>query len=43
MKGLKTIMWEGTNHWDDLLIDRAAMSGQWVLSDFTKQTLNKLK
>ena len=43
MKGLKTIMWEGTNHWDDLLIDRAAMSGQWVLSDFTKETLNKLK
>jgi len=43
MRGLKKIMWEGTDHWDELLIDRAAMSGKWVLSDFTKGTLKKLK
>ena len=43
MKGLKKIMWEGTDDWDNLLIDRAKMSGKWVLSDFTKETLKKLK
>ena len=43
MKELKEIMWAGTNHWDELLIERAAISGERVLSDFTKKTLEKLK
>ena len=43
MKGLKEIMWEGTANWDGLLLKRAAMSGKWVLSDFTRKTLAKLK
>ena len=43
MRGLKQVMWEGTDHWDTLLIDRAAMSGKWVLSDFTQSTLAQLK
>ena len=43
MKGLKKIMWEGTDDWDTLLIERAKMSGKWVLSDFTKETLKKIK
>ena len=43
MKELKEIMWVGTNHWDELLIERAAISGERVLSDFTKKTLEKLK
>ena len=43
MKGLKKIMWEEADDWDNLLIDRAKMSGKWVLSDFTKETLKKLK
>jgi len=43
MKELKEIMWAGTNHWDELLIERAAISGERVLSDFTKNTLEKLK
>ena len=43
MRGLKQVMWEGTDHWDTLLIDRAAMSGKWVLSDFTQATLAQLK
>ena len=43
MKGLKKIMWEGTDEWDNLLIERAKMSGKWVLSDFTKETLKKIK
>ncbi len=43
MKELKEIMWEGTRHWDALLIERATISGERVLSDFTKKTLEKLK
>lgn len=43
MEGLKKVMWQGTEDWDELLIERAAMSGKWVLSDFTKETLKKLK
>jgi methylglutaconyl-CoA hydratase len=43
MRGLKEVMWEGTNHWDNLLLGRAAMSGTWVLSKFARETLEKLK
>ena len=43
MQGLKEIMWEGTDHWDELLIKRAEISGERVLSDFTRKTLEKLK
>ncbi len=38
---LKKVFWEGTEHWDDLLAKRAAMSGQLVLSDYTKAVLAK--
>ena len=43
MQRLKQVLWEGTDHWDSLLIERAAMSGTRVLSEFTKKTLEKLK
>jgi len=43
MRGLKEVMWEGTEHWDSLLLERAAMSGTRVLSDFTQKTIAKLK
>ena len=43
MQGLKEIMWEGTDHWDELLIKRAEISGERVLSDFTRKTIEKLK
>ena len=43
MQALKKVFWEGTDHWDDLLMERAAMSGKRVLSKFTRETLNKLK
>ena len=42
MKGLKKIMWEGTDHWDKLLRERAEISGKRVLSDFTRKTIEKL-
>ena len=43
MKELKTMFWSGTEHWDDLLSERAAISGRLVLSDFTKETLKRFK
>ncbi|MEP7171123.1 MAG: enoyl-CoA hydratase/isomerase family protein [Bacteroidota bacterium] len=40
---LKQIFWEGTERWDALLSERAAMSGKLVLSDFTKKAIEKFK
>lgn len=40
---LKKVFWEGTENWDTLLSERAAMSGKLVLSDFTKNAINKFK
>jgi methylglutaconyl-CoA hydratase len=40
---MKKVMWEGTDHWDGLLLERAAISGQLVLSDFTKNALLQFK
>lgn len=40
---LKKTFWQGTEHWDSLLDDRAAMSGKLVLSTFTKNALEKFK
>ena len=43
MRGLKEIMWQGTAHWDTLLIERAENSGKLVLSDFTRKAIEKFK
>jgi|TARA_B110000259_G_scaffold42100_1_gene48460 methylglutaconyl-CoA hydratase len=43
MKEMKKVFWSGTEDWDDLLAERAAISGCLVLSDFTKETLKKFK
>jgi len=43
MQMLKKVFWEGTEHWDTLLADRAAMSGKLVLSDFTRNAINAFK
>jgi len=40
---MKKVLWEGTDNWDSLLYDRAAISGRLVLSDFTKKALKKFK
>ncbi|MES2812891.1 MAG: enoyl-CoA hydratase/isomerase family protein [Bacteroidota bacterium] len=40
---LKKVLWEGTDHWGELLYERAAISGKLVLSDFTKNALNQFK
>lgn len=38
---MKKVLWEGTEKWDDLLQERAAISGELVLSDFTRKALSK--
>jgi methylglutaconyl-CoA hydratase len=43
MSMLKTVFWEGTENWDTLLSERAAMSGKLVLSDFTRNAINSFK
>ncbi len=43
MSELKRIFWEGTENWDQLLSDRAKISGTLVLSDFTVQAINAFK
>jgi methylglutaconyl-CoA hydratase len=36
---MKKILWENTQHWDDLLIQRASITGELVMSEFTKNAL----
>lgn len=43
MAELKKIFWQGTDHWDTLLSERAAISGSLVLSDFTRDAISKFK
>ena len=43
MAEMKKIFWKGTDDWDQLLTERAAISGRLVLSEFTKNTLKKFK
>jgi methylglutaconyl-CoA hydratase len=43
MLEMKRVFWRGTDDWDQLLAERAAISGRLVLSDFTKETLKKFK
>lgn len=43
MRQLKQVFWQGTEHWDKLLAERAEISGQLVLSDFTKKAIAKFK
>jgi methylglutaconyl-CoA hydratase len=40
---MKKVFWEGTENWDELLYERAAISGKLVLSDFTKNALSQFK
>lgn len=43
MAQLKKTFWEGTEHWDQLLMERAAISGKLVFSNFAKEAIGKLK
>lgn len=39
----KKVLWQNTDHWNQLLIDRAAITGTLVLSEFTRNALSKFK
>lgn len=43
MLEMKKIFWKGTENWDELLKERAAISGRLVLSDFTRKAIEKFK
>ncbi len=43
MAEMKKIFWKGTENWDELLIERAKISGTLVLSEFTKKAIEKFK
>jgi len=43
LEQMKTAVWVDTEHWDDLLAERAAISGELVLSDATRRALEKFK
>ncbi len=43
MSELKNVYWQGTEHWDTLLQQRAAISGRLVLSEFTRDFIRKFK
>lgn len=40
---LKKVLWHGTEHWDELLHERAAISGKLVLSAYTKEAISRFK
>ena len=43
MSELKKIFWKGTENWDTLLVERAGISGRLVLSEFTRNAIQKFK
>jgi methylglutaconyl-CoA hydratase len=43
MQELKQIFWHGTENWDNLLLERAAISGRLVLSEFTRAAISAFK
>lgn len=43
LEEFKKVIWNGTEDWDHLLYERAAISGRLVLSEFTKNALLKFK
>lgn len=43
VKHMKKMFWKGTENWDQLLMERAEISGKLVLSEFTKEKLSEFK
>ncbi|MEX0722129.1 MAG: enoyl-CoA hydratase/isomerase family protein [Balneolaceae bacterium] len=43
MAELKKVLWKGTEDWDQLLEQRAEISGRLVLSDYTRNFIRKFK
>jgi methylglutaconyl-CoA hydratase len=43
MEAMKRMFWNGTDNWDTLLSERAAISGKLVLGEFAKNEIAKFK
>ncbi|PZD78671.1 enoyl-CoA hydratase/isomerase family protein [Mesonia sp. K7] len=43
VKEMKQMFWRGTEDWDELLLERAKISGRLVLSSFTKEKLKRFE
>ena len=43
MKEIKKIFWKGTEHWNELLKERAAISGRLILTDYAKNAIASFK
>jgi len=43
MKALKKVFWKGCENWDELLVERAAISGRLILSEHSKKFIEKFK
>lgn len=43
LTALKRVFWQGTEGWDSLMAERAAISGRLSLSDFSKQAIAAFK
>lgn len=43
LQELKKIFWQGTEHWDELLDERASISGRLVLSNFAREAIAAFK
>lgn len=43
LQKMKAVLWEGTDHWDKLLLQRAEMSGKLSLMPETKEVLARIK
>ena len=40
---MKKVLWEGTDNWETLLLERAAITGKLVLSEYSKKALTQFK
>ncbi len=43
IKETKKMLWKGTDHWDELLKERAAISGRLIVSEFARNAINAFK
>jgi methylglutaconyl-CoA hydratase len=43
LTALKKVCWEGTEHWDKLLLERAAISGRLILSEASRKAIEAFK
>ncbi len=43
LRALKTVFWSGTDHWNQLLIERAAISGKLILSEASRKAIESFK